>query len=785
MFRARLCLASLLAAISLSCGGDSAGPSSDVASVSINPASATLGLNATLQLTAIVRDVSGNGLSGRSVTWSSGNQAIVTVSSDGLVTAKALGSTAVTATSEGKSGNATIVVATPVASVRVTPAADTMFIGGTLDLSATAYDAQGAPLSGRVVSWTSSAPAVAQVTGTTSLGHVSANSAGAAMITAAIEGVKDSARLAIRQLDLNGVWDYTEIIGSGAFACSDTGSYRFIQAANTFTGLTQQVGICGSNDNADSEAVSLGITHGGLITFSVGSCDYTGTVDKSQHGVTGTLSCSGETGSWQAVQGGPLAGLVLAPTDLELVRGGSSPLVAQLSDTIGNRVFFRPVSWSSDNGAAAAVDANGIVSGAGTGSATITASAEGLSDGASVNVAIVAFTRVVPGTGHTCGLTAAGAAYCWGFNGGGQGGHGTRFTPQYAPLGVGGGHTWSEVRAGEDHSCGVAVGGAGYCWGLDGDGRAGDGTMTNILLQPTPVSGGLAFTTIRPGWLHSCGLAGGTVYCWGVNNDGSLGTGDQINSLIPVASSGGLVFSQVAVGTGFSTTSCALTASGAAYCWGRNDAGQVGTGSNAQYAILSPSPVVGGHTFTQVVIGQLHGCGLTAAGAAYCWGSNLTGQFGDGTTTDHLTPSIAAKGMTFVAIGAGNLFTCGLTGGGAAYCWGANEYGQLGRGPIGGDPLADSLIVPRPVVGGHTFASIDVGGFHVCGITTGGDTYCWGVNIDGQLGDGTRTDNGTPLLVLGQAASAPVAPNGVPAAVRSAGGKLGSLSTTNRITRKR
>ena len=242
---------------------------------------------------------------------------------------------------------------------------------------------------------------------------------------------------------------------------------------------------------------------------------------------------------------------------------------------------------------------------------------------------------------------------------------------------------------------------------------------------------------------------------------------------------------------GFSTTSCALTAAGAAYCWGANGAGQAGVGSTSPAVVVSPAPVVGGHTFSSLVIGQMHACGLTAGGTAYCWGSNALSQFGDGTTADHLSPSVAAGGKTFVAIGAGNAFTCGLTSGGTAYCWGANEYGELGRGTIGGDPALDSLGAPRPVIGGHTFASLEVGGFHVCGITTGGDTYCWGVNIDGQLGDGTRTDNGTPLLVLGQAASAPAPFGAAVAAPWPAGAKLPSArsrglmssSVSNRLSR--
>ena len=90
--------------------------------------------------------------------------------------------------------------------------------------------------------------------------------------------------------------------------------------------------------------------------------------------------------------------------------------------------------------------------------------------------------------------------------------------------------------------------------------------------------------------------------------------------------------------------------------------------------------MAGGVSFAAVSAGDVSTCGVTAAGAAYCWGLNSNGQLGDGTTTNWLSPVLVAGGVSFAAASAGDLHTCGVTTGGAAYCWGYNGYGQLGDG---------------------------------------------------------------------------------------------------------
>jgi alpha-tubulin suppressor-like RCC1 family protein len=124
---------------------------------------------------------------------------------------------------------------------------------------------------------------------------------------------------------------------------------------------------------------------------------------------------------------------------------------------------------------------------------------------------------------------------------------------------------------------------------------------------------------------------------------------------------------------------------------------------------------------------------VTAAGKAYCWGSNLIGKLGAGTIGDSNVPVAVADGHLFASVTAGADHTCGVTTAGSAWCWGFNINGQLGTGGSG-----DDYFVPVAVSGDHAFASVSTGDYHTCGVTTAGAAYCWGSNDPGALGDGTN-----------------------------------------------
>ena len=254
----------------------------------------------------------------------------------------------------------------------------------------------------------------------------------------------------------------------------------------------------------------------------------------------------------------------------------------------------------------------------------------------------------------------------------------------------------------------------------------------------------MSFAAVSTGISHTCGVTpAGAAYCWGDNANGQLGDGSTTGELTPVlvAAPAGVSFAAVSAGT---SHTCGVTAAGAAYCWGFNADGELGDGSGTGQ--LTPVPVAAppGVSFLAVSVGGNHTCGVTAAGAAYCWGSNGAGELGDGTTTSQLSPVQVAGSVSFATLTAGFFHTCGVTAAGAAYCWGANSSGRLGDGTT--TQRLTPVLVAAPA--GVSFAALSAGNSHSCGVTPAGAAYCWGDNFYGQLGDGTTTDQLTPVRVV-------------------------------------
>ena len=350
---------------------------------------------------------------------------------------------------------------------------------------------------------------------------------------------------------------------------------------------------------------------------------------------------------------------------------------------------------------------------------------------------------IAAGYTHTCGLASTGAAYCWGANGGALGDG--SYVNSSIPVAVSGGLSFSALAAGGGFTCGLTSAGTAYCWGNNTSGQLGNYPPKDNVGIPTPVlvSGGLSFSALAAGAAHTCGLtSAGAAYCWGLDLFGELGSSPLTGnfSSTPQAVSGGWSF--VALTAGVYHT-CGLTSLGAAYCWGDNETSQLGNGSTGFSTDTTPVAVSGGLTFSALAAGSWHTCGLAGSGAAYCWGSNYGGQLGTGSATDSSIPVAVSGGLTFSAVAAGGDHSCGLTSTGAAYCWGVNNSGQLGDGSI------TNSSTPVAVSGGLTFSTLTAGAGHTCGLTSTKTTYCWGDNQYGQLGNGSTTNSSVPVAVVG------------------------------------
>jgi alpha-tubulin suppressor-like RCC1 family protein len=331
--------------------------------------------------------------------------------------------------------------------------------------------------------------------------------------------------------------------------------------------------------------------------------------------------------------------------------------------------------------------------------------------------------RVWLGASHACATTQVGGALeCWGANAAGQLGDGTA-TGRLLPQPVAGAGAIAELALGARHTCASRADGV-RCWGDGARGQLGSGSSAPVqsAASASPVlSGGaplLGVTRLVAAGERTCALGAFGVRCWG---DGVLEAASLPLLGGPAAA--------LAVGDGH--VCAALLAPKGVRCAGADLRGEAA----GQEVVLAGAAVVG------LDAGAHHTCAVLDDGAVFCWGGNDAGQLGDGTTTDARVPARVSGLPPSREVRAGARHTCARLRNDTVACWGANDAHQLANGTD--RPSAR----PSPVTGLLGVQELSVAGDSACARLVDGSVRCWGGNATGQLGDGTVLDHAVPMPV--------------------------------------
>ncbi len=614
------------ATLGVACGGTtSTGPM--VAAVDLSGCETPIEPRQSCLVIAIARASTGEAVPGAAVTWRSSNEAILTVAADGVVTGVSDGAASVSAAADGTAGSKGILVRTKVTMVELSGCDTAILPDQSCTLSATITSASGETLLGRTVFWISDRPVIASVN---QGGVVTGHADGATQITAQAEGVSSR-----RPVSVHVPTAVVELVG-----CEAT-----IQ----------------SEESCELSAAPKGADGIELLGRTI---DWTST----KHGVA-TVDQSGKV---TGVAQGETTILAAVEGILDSVRvrvGGFASISAGSFHACGIKSDSTAYCWGWN-------------------------SRGQLGDSSNTQRTTPVPVRVQPQFGfmtgrefHSCGLVWRTPA-CWGSNDHGELGLGNLSSANF-PMVLPGTPQMISIATGEFHSCGVLVSGAALCWGYNLSGQLGIGGSLGQL-SPTAVVGGHQFQSVVAGSWFTCGLGtNGAAWCWGSGSSGQLGNGTPWSLGSPTAVADGHLFVALTAGA---THACGLKASGEVWCWG-SGGGPSGVGDGTTLVRFTPVPVFGGHSFTTIASSGNHTCGITTAGKAWCWGRNDFGQLGNYSQAAQHIPVPVNGGHTFISITTGAYFTCALKATGATWCWGHGGRGQLGDGII-----RDWSLVPTRVI---------------------------------------------------------------------------------------
>jgi alpha-tubulin suppressor-like RCC1 family protein len=653
--------------------------------IAVTPATKTLAPGETQQYTATATDASGNAFTDLTFVWLSGDQNVAIVDTTGLVTAVGGGTTTITAAGQGEPGYAEVNVTGPA-------------LGAPTQL---AFSIQPAStMAGAAFS-----PAI----------EVEVRDANGNRVI----GARNTVTLAIANNPGGATLSGTRTVNANLGVARFTGVFMDKAATGyTFTATSSSL------TTATSSAFAIMPGAPSMLSFDTQPTTVEGNAAITPAVTTTILDAFGNV-----VTSGTNA--VTIDFDVNIWASPFSP----------GSALFGTKTVNAVNGVASFPTLRVDKPGAGY---TLGASATDLTPAVSGPFAVTLTVQSLGAgwSGHTCATGTIGT-YCWGYNGNGQLGDGSTGSGDSVPRLVTSGPAFTQVVAGAAHTCALTAAGVAYCWGSNGYGQLGDNSTTQRT-APVAVAGGITFDSLSAGYYHTCGVAGTALYCWGLDTDGQLGDDASFaNKSVPTVVAGGQSWASVSAGQ---YHTCALTTAGDAYCWGQDTYGQLGndasfTGSG------TPVIVAGSRTWDGISAGGWHTCGVDAGGVGYCWGANYDGRLGVDTTAiadgvHQPTPVAVYGGLTWSTLRAGQYHSCGLTSTGSAYCFGYNGDGQIGDGTFTSPRRVRTL-----VVGEHTFTDLRVGSRHNCGLN-GTEVWCWGRGSNGQLGNGARVASNEPVQIV-------------------------------------
>jgi len=526
-------------------------PTPRVATVRVTPDSLNIAIGQSAQLSAAVEDSAGHVVS-RTVTWTSLNPSVATVTGSGVVTGVDGGSTTVTASVDAVADTASVVVHIPVAAVTIDLGDQEIVTGATLRFSATARDATGRPLLGHTIDWSIGDTSVATLATDGADALLTGRLPGSTDLTAAVGAHDTTVTLTVSAVRFTGIWAAESDHSCGV---TDTGA-----------------AYCWGDD-------ALGELGNGIAPASAAPSRVTGSLDLALLSPGGRFTCAlthaGNPYCWGSGANGRLGNGSLDDSAVPVAVAGAE--LTELSSgwglTCGPTASGAMYCWGH---------------GGGLGADTLKFSDTPVPIGGEA-----ALHAVGAGNQYGCALATDSTAYCWGTNLNGRLGT-TAIDYTDVPVPVSGGLRFDTLVVGPLHACALSAGTA-YCWGGNATGQLGNGTTTGGA-TPGPVAGGLVFSALSAGNEHTCGLTtDGSAWCWGANPDGRLGAPPGATlcqsmpcATSPVAVSGGWQFTTIAAG---GAHTCAIATGGLAYCWGGNGAGQLGDGTMT--AQSAPVPVLG------------------------------------------------------------------------------------------------------------------------------------------------------------------------------------------------